>query len=46
MAASIRAYGAQDAFRQEIMKRVNSYVRAARVFYNLNRYVFIAYPNA
>ncbi|KAI0703637.1 hypothetical protein BC835DRAFT_1262769 [Cytidiella melzeri] len=38
---SIRAYAAQDAFRQETMKRVNNYVRAARVFYNLNRWISV-----
>ena len=35
--ASIRAYAAQDAFRKEMYRRINSYVRAARVFNNLNR---------
>ncbi|KAI0775462.1 ABC transporter type 1, transmembrane domain-containing protein [Irpex lacteus] len=38
---SIRAYAVQDAFRQETYKRVNSYVRVARVFYNLNRWVSV-----
>lgn len=39
LVASIRAYDAQEAFKKETMTRVNSYVRAARVFYNLNRSV-------
>ncbi|KAI0685987.1 hypothetical protein BC835DRAFT_1420713 [Cytidiella melzeri] len=38
---SIRAYAEQDAFRKETMKRVDSYVRASRVFYNLNRWISI-----
>lgn len=37
--ASIRAYGAQEAFRQESYKRIDKYTRAARTFFNLNRYV-------
>ncbi|KAI0068098.1 P-loop containing nucleoside triphosphate hydrolase protein [Artomyces pyxidatus] len=36
---SIRAYGAQLAFRQESYKRIDSYIRASRTFYNLNRWV-------
>ena len=39
--ASIRAYGAQDAFRQESYVRVDRYSRAARTFYNLNRWICI-----
>ncbi|KAI0798592.1 hypothetical protein BC629DRAFT_232884 [Irpex lacteus] len=38
---SIRAYAVQDAFRRETYKRVNSYVRVARVFWNLNRWVSV-----
>lgn len=38
ISASIRAYGAQDAFRKESYKRIDKYSRAARTFYNLNRY--------
>lgn len=34
---SIRAYGAQDAFKGESLKRINNYTRSARTFYNLNR---------
>lgn len=36
---SIRAYGAQDMFRKESRKRIDCYVRSARTFYNLNRWV-------
>ncbi|CAE6385646.1 unnamed protein product [Rhizoctonia solani] len=36
---SIRAYGVQDHFKNEAMKRVNKYTRAARTFYNLNRWI-------
>ncbi|KLO19974.1 P-loop containing nucleoside triphosphate hydrolase protein [Schizopora paradoxa] len=38
---SIRAYGAQDAFKGESLKRINNYTRSARTFYNLNRWVCI-----
>ncbi|KAI0258771.1 hypothetical protein BC834DRAFT_974833 [Gloeopeniophorella convolvens] len=34
---SIRAYGAQDAFRQESYNRIDNYTRAKRVFNNINR---------
>ncbi|KZV63334.1 P-loop containing nucleoside triphosphate hydrolase protein [Peniophora sp. CONT] len=36
---SIRAYGAQDAFRQESYKRIENYTRSGRMFYNLNRWI-------
>ncbi|KAI0052513.1 P-loop containing nucleoside triphosphate hydrolase protein [Auriscalpium vulgare] len=36
---SIRAYGAQAAFREESYKRIDRYTRSARTFYNLNRWV-------
>jgi len=36
---SLRAYGAQDAFRKESMKRVEKYTRIGRSFYNLNRWI-------
>lgn len=36
---SIRAYGAQDMFRKESRTRIDRYVRSARAFYNLNRWV-------
>ncbi|KAI1795060.1 hypothetical protein LXA43DRAFT_1080347 [Ganoderma leucocontextum] len=38
---SIRAYGAQKQFRAESYHRIEKYVRAARTFYNLNRWVSI-----
>jgi hypothetical protein len=37
--ASIRAYGAQEAFKKESMTRIDKHVRASRVYYNLNRCV-------
>lgn len=36
---SIRAYGAQSAFKEESLKRIDRYTRPARTFYNLNLYV-------
>ena len=41
--ASIRAYGAQEAFRLESYKRIDKFTRAARSFYNLNRPVECRY---
>jgi len=41
MSVSIRAYGAQDAFRRESCTRINRYTRVARIFWNLNRWVSI-----
>ncbi|EPT00314.1 hypothetical protein FOMPIDRAFT_1023884 [Fomitopsis schrenkii] len=38
---SIRAYGAQDAFKAESYKRINRYTRASRAFWSLNRWVSI-----
>ncbi|KAG8764714.1 hypothetical protein FRC12_007931 [Ceratobasidium sp. 428] len=38
---SIRAYGAQEQFKDEALKRIDRYTRAARTFYNLNRWVCI-----
>ncbi|KAI6134164.1 ABC transporter type 1, transmembrane domain-containing protein [Pisolithus croceorrhizus] len=38
---SIRAYGAQDAFRRQSLERIDYYSRSARTFYNLNRWVCI-----
>ncbi|KAI0258309.1 P-loop containing nucleoside triphosphate hydrolase protein, partial [Gloeopeniophorella convolvens] len=38
---SIRAYGAQEDFRQESYNRIDNYTRAARVFYNPNRWLGI-----
>lgn len=34
---SIRAYGAQQAFQEESMKRINRYTRASRVYGNVNK---------
>lgn len=39
--ASIRAYGAQKDFRDESLRRINRYTRAARTFYNLNRWICV-----
>ncbi|KAI9449923.1 hypothetical protein BJY52DRAFT_1192187 [Lactarius psammicola] len=36
---SIRAYGAQHAFREESYRRIDRYSRAGRSFYNMNRQV-------
>ncbi|KZS93246.1 P-loop containing nucleoside triphosphate hydrolase protein [Sistotremastrum niveocremeum HHB9708] len=36
---SLRAYGAQGSFKLESMKRIDKYTRAARTFYNLNRWI-------
>ena len=41
MIASLRAYGAQEAFAAESMRRINVYTSAARTSYNLNRWVCI-----
>ncbi|KAK7058408.1 hypothetical protein VNI00_002042 [Paramarasmius palmivorus] len=38
---SIRAYGVQQRFIRESMERINRFTRAARVFYNLNRWICI-----
>ena len=37
--ASIRAYGAQQAFRVESYRRIDNYTRTGRTFYNLNRWI-------
>jgi uncharacterized integral membrane protein len=39
--ASIRAYGAQTTFKEESLRRINHYTRAARTFYNLNRWICV-----
>ncbi|KAH8986103.1 hypothetical protein EDB92DRAFT_1949382 [Lactarius akahatsu] len=36
---SIRAYGAQLAFREESYRRIDKYSRAGRSFYNMNRWI-------
>lgn len=38
---SIRAFAAQDKMRAEAQRRADKYTRAARAFYNLNRWVTI-----
>ncbi|KAJ1309694.1 hypothetical protein OPQ81_006459 [Rhizoctonia solani] len=38
---SIRAYGAQELFKHEALKRVDKYTRSGRTFYNLNRWICI-----
>ena len=35
---SIRAYGAQKAFKAESYRRIDEYTRTSRIFYDLNRY--------
>ena len=37
--ASIRAYGKQEDFKQESLRRIDRYSRAALTMYDLNRYV-------
>ncbi|CAE6472635.1 unnamed protein product [Rhizoctonia solani] len=36
---SIRAYGVEDQFKNEALKRVDKYTRTSRTFYNLNRWI-------
>ncbi|KAF9481117.1 multidrug resistance-associated ABC transporter [Pholiota conissans] len=36
---SVRAYGAQAAFRAESLKRIDHYTRMSRTTYNLNRWI-------
>ena len=38
---SIRAYSAQDMFKQESLGRIDKFSRPARTFYNLNRWISI-----
>ncbi|KAH7906916.1 P-loop containing nucleoside triphosphate hydrolase protein [Hygrophoropsis aurantiaca] len=38
---SIRAYGAQEAFKRESLTRIDRYTKCARMFYNLNRWLSI-----
>ncbi|KAJ3890944.1 hypothetical protein GG344DRAFT_77404 [Lentinula edodes] len=38
---SIRAYGAQEAFKAESLRRIDKFTRAARTYYNLNRWITI-----
>lgn len=44
ISVSIRAYGAQNAFKLESLLRIDRYTRAARTFYNLNRYCITSWP--
>ncbi|KAF6747838.1 multidrug resistance-associated ABC transporter [Ephemerocybe angulata] len=36
---SLRAYGAQDAYREELRKRIDHYVRVSRMRWDLNRWM-------
>ncbi|EJC98975.1 multidrug resistance-associated ABC transporter [Fomitiporia mediterranea MF3/22] len=36
---SIRAYGAQKAFKKESLNRINTFTRCSRIFFDLNRWV-------
>ncbi|KDR83052.1 hypothetical protein GALMADRAFT_57306 [Galerina marginata CBS 339.88] len=36
---SIRAYGAQEAFKQDSFKRIDHYTRIARTSFNINRWI-------
>ncbi|KAF9021407.1 P-loop containing nucleoside triphosphate hydrolase protein [Hymenopellis radicata] len=38
---SLRAYGAQEAFKAESLRRIDKLTRVSRTFYNLNRWVNI-----
>lgn len=38
---SIRAYSAQDMFKQESLDRIDKFSRPARTFYNLNRWISV-----
>ncbi|KAH7914592.1 hypothetical protein BJ138DRAFT_1143462 [Hygrophoropsis aurantiaca] len=38
---SIRAYGAEEAFKQESLVRIDRYTKSARMFFNLNRWVSV-----
>ncbi|KAF9645156.1 hypothetical protein BDM02DRAFT_3189933 [Thelephora ganbajun] len=38
---SIRAYSAQNSFRQESLRRIDKVTRPSRTFYNLNRWISI-----
>lgn len=39
MIASIRAYGVEESFRNEVQVRIDHYARPSRSFYNLNRWI-------
>ncbi|KAF5330041.1 hypothetical protein D9611_010477 [Ephemerocybe angulata] len=36
---SLRAYGAEDVYREELKKRIDHYVRIARMSFDLNRWI-------
>ncbi|KZT36420.1 P-loop containing nucleoside triphosphate hydrolase protein [Sistotremastrum suecicum HHB10207 ss-3] len=36
---SIRAYDAQEAFKEESLRRIDDYTRVARTYWNLNRWI-------
>lgn len=38
---SVRAYGVQLPFKNESLKRIDHYVRIARMSYNLNRWIAV-----
>ena len=38
---SIRAYGAQQPFTNELMKKIDHYIKVSRASFNLNRWVGI-----
>ena len=38
---SIRAYGAQQPFTNELMKKIDHYIKVSRTSYNLNRWIGI-----
>ncbi|KAJ3801154.1 hypothetical protein GGU11DRAFT_770568 [Lentinula aff. detonsa] len=38
---SIRAYGVEEAFKAESLRRIDKFSRAARIYYNLNRWITI-----
>ncbi|KAE9385996.1 hypothetical protein BT96DRAFT_960666 [Gymnopus androsaceus JB14] len=38
---SIRAYGVQEAFTVDSLRRIDKYTRAARIYFNLNRWISV-----
>ncbi|KZT36273.1 P-loop containing nucleoside triphosphate hydrolase protein [Sistotremastrum suecicum HHB10207 ss-3] len=38
---SIRAYGAQEAFKEESLRKIDDFTRTARTYWNLNRWIAI-----
>lgn len=42
---SVRAYGAEQMFREEAMVRVDKYLRTAISFYNLNRWCNVRFDS-